>query len=59
VAAVNVSDKSLTVSLPVADLGWDDGQIIESMLSHDQFQIEQGVIKLELPAMDGMLVKNF
>lgn len=57
-AALNPSDKPRRLELPVETLGWQDGQVVESMLSHDQFHIHSGRLNLILGAGSGMLIKN-
>jgi cyclomaltodextrinase len=57
-AAVNVSGEARQLSIPVARLGWQDGQMVASMLSQDQYQVKDGTLLLPLAPSEGKLIKN-
>jgi cyclomaltodextrinase len=57
-AAANASAELRRLVIPAVQLGWQDGQTVESMLSHDQYQVKDGTLVLPLAPCEGMLIKD-
>ena len=44
------------LSVPVADLGWEDGRTVRSLLDHGEYTVSGGVLALDLPPRSGLWI---
>jgi glycosidase len=54
--ALNASPSERQLSLPVADLGWQDGQVLHNLLGTDEYIVSQGAILVVLPPWSGAYI---
>lgn len=56
VVALNVSDATRHVTIPVRDLGWADGREVESAFDRQSLAVSHDMLELDLPPREGVLL---
>ncbi len=54
--AVNPNNEPRTLRIPVASLGWEDGQVFHDLLSNKQYSVTQESLELTLTPWSGVMV---
>jgi cyclomaltodextrinase len=54
--ALNTGSAPSRLSVPVAELGWQDGRTLHSLLDHGEFTVSGGVLALDLPPLSGFWI---
>jgi cyclomaltodextrinase / maltogenic alpha-amylase / neopullulanase len=57
IVALNASSTRSTVSLPVADLGWEDGRSVSNLLGSELFTVADGHLSLRLEPWSGVWLR--
>ena len=54
----NPTNASMEVRISVAELGWNESQVVEELLSNKKHVVSGGRVGLHLPPYEGILLRN-
>jgi len=54
----NPTDASIDVRISVAELGWNESQVAEDLMSNKKYVVSGGRVGLHLPPYEGILLRN-